>query len=127
MNKLLALAIFALLCVVINARPNNGAAHVVGGAQKLDVEEAEETLNFSLKQLAKGDNGPNYKVRKIHSASKQLVSGILYKINADIIDGDEEKAKNCDIKIWAQPWLENGYKVTFNCEKEDELVLAHSA
>ncbi|XP_073817234.1 sarcocystatin-A-like [Musca autumnalis] len=129
MNKLFALAIFAILFSLVNAQPIEGERRIVGGVRKLegdDMLEAKEALLTSLAELTKGENGPNYKLGEIHSASKQVVSGILYKITADIIDIDnEEKPKRCDIKIWSQPWLKNGVKTTFNCEKEDELVFSY--
>ncbi|XP_061392113.1 sarcocystatin-A-like, partial [Musca vetustissima] len=104
--------------------------HLVGGVKQLvagDLDEAKEALESSFKHLKKGENGADYKIKQINSASKQVVSGILYTINADIIVGDDKETKNCDVKIWSQPWLENGIKVTLNCEKEDEVVFKHSA
>lgn len=66
-----------------------------------------------------------YRLSKIHSASKQTVSGTLYKINADIIDGEE--TKNCDVSIWSRAWLENGIEVDFNCKDGKKFKRNHSA
>ncbi|XP_061395047.1 sarcocystatin-A-like [Musca vetustissima] len=91
------------------------------------LKEAEETLDFSLKKLATGENAINYKISKVNSASKQTVSGTLYRINADIIDGDEI-TKKCDISIWSRAWLQNGIEVTFKCNNDQEVFTRqHSA
>lgn len=64
-------------------------------------------------------------MKRINSATKQVVAGHKYQINADLIDSDE-KSKNCDVTIWSQPWLENGIEVTFECEGEEKLIKKHS-
>ncbi|XP_037816883.1 sarcocystatin-A-like [Lucilia sericata] len=90
-----------------------------------DIKKSEEVLNKSLTKLAAGD-GPVYKLVKINSASRQIVSGSKDVINADLMD-ENEKVKTCDIEIWSQPWLDNGIEVTFNCPGEEKLVKKHSA
>ncbi|KAI8118430.1 Sarcocystatin-A [Lucilia cuprina] len=90
-----------------------------------DIKISEDVLNKSLTKLAAGD-GPVYKLVKINSASRQVVSGSKYVINADLMD-ENEKVKTCDIEIWSQAWLENGIQVTFDCPGEEKLVRKHSA
>uniref|UniRef100_A0A1I8QBS5 Cystatin domain-containing protein n=1 Tax=Stomoxys calcitrans TaxID=35570 RepID=A0A1I8QBS5_STOCA len=129
MKRIFIIAILGVVCVAITARPNEGLR--VGGVTNLEGEklkEAEDVLENSLKKLAAGEKGPHYKLGKMYTASRQTVSGLLYKMNADIIDSEnEENNKNCNVTIWSQPWLENGIKVTFNCGKDDELTFRHSA
>lgn len=66
------------------------------------------------------------RISKVNSASTQVVSGTLYKINVDLIAGNNE-VKNCNVEIWSQPWLPEGIQVTFDCEGEEKIVRKHSA
>ncbi|XP_023293227.2 sarcocystatin-A-like [Lucilia cuprina] len=132
MNKFL-ICLYLTLIVAISsstARPvdEQNAEHlkVRGGVRKVDItasNDAEKALLLSLSKLAAGD-GPYLRLEKIHSATTQIVSGSKYQINADFIDNDE-KLKNCDVTIWAQPWLEKGIQVTFECVGEEKVVIKH--
>lgn len=62
----------------------------------------------------------------MNKVTKQVVSGILYKYDAEVIDGNSA-VKPCKVEIWSQPWLKNGIQVTFECEGEEKLVKKHSA
>ncbi|XP_005182865.1 sarcocystatin-A [Musca domestica] len=127
MNKILLITLVAVAFVAIEAE-TGGKLQPRGAPRQLEGEglkEAEETLELSLKKLAAGEDAINYKLSKIHSASKQTVSGTLYKINADIIDGEE--TKNCDVSIWSRAWLENGIEVDFNCKDGKKFKRNHSA
>ncbi|KAH8417971.1 hypothetical protein KR222_009684 [Zaprionus bogoriensis] len=99
---------------------------VLGGVKPLtgqELKDAESTLNDSLTKLASGD-GPNYKLGKVISATHQVVSGSLFVYEVELIEGS--KTKLCNVKIWSQPWLENGIEVTFNCP-DGKIVKKHSA
>lgn len=61
---------------------------------------------------------------KIISAKSQVVAGIKYVYEVELIEG--EKTKTCTVEIWSQPWLENGVQVTFNCP-DGTVVKKHSA
>ncbi|XP_073820258.1 sarcocystatin-A-like [Musca autumnalis] len=99
---------------------------IAGGVSPVtDFTEVEEELKTSLSKLAAGD-GPNYKLGKVYSASRQVVEGHLTRIVADLID-EEEHTKKCNVSIWSRPWLENGIEVTFQCGREPELKKKHSA
>ncbi|XP_075144536.1 sarcocystatin-A-like [Haematobia irritans] len=128
MNKIIILGLLVTFCALINAQTDEPIVlKVRGGARNLEGDElieAKEVLMNSLGTLAKGEEGPKYKLGKINKASKQLVAGTLYKFEAEIID-EEEHTKDCNIKIWSQPWLDNGTEVTFECGKEESLIRYH--
>lgn len=46
------------------------------------------------------------RVKKVHSATSQVVAGVSYIINADLIVNGEAK-ENCVTKIWERSWLES--------------------
>ncbi|XP_061395229.1 sarcocystatin-A-like [Musca vetustissima] len=97
---------------------------ICGGISPVsDFNDVEKALNNSLSKLAGGD-GPNYKLVKIYSASKQVVSGTLTRIEADLMD-ENGQIKRFKISIWSQPWLKNGIKVTFECDGEPAVVRSH--
>ncbi|XP_075148672.1 sarcocystatin-A-like [Haematobia irritans] len=132
MNRIFLFTLsLAVVCIVINAQPSEPKLKLLGSVEQLEgpkKKEAVDVLENSLKKIAAGEKGPHYELDKVHTAFKQRVAGLLYKINADIIDNDnEEKSKNCNIEIWSRPWLENGIQVTLKCNEEDELVFSHSA
>nr|XP_014097266.2 sarcocystatin-A [Bactrocera oleae] len=117
--------LFGCVIAAVLAIPKD---QLVGGATQLsgdDLKQAENELQNSLTKLSKGD-GPSYKISKVNSASTQVVSGTLYKINVDLIAGNNE-VKNCNVEIWSQPWLPEGIQVTFDCEGEEKIVRKHSA
>ncbi|XP_075148674.1 sarcocystatin-A-like [Haematobia irritans] len=140
-NICLNLFILASVCVAANAQTNELELpvatikpmeyHRLGCPEKLEGEKmkaAVDELNKSLTKLAAGENGPHFRLVRIHEASRTVVSGHLYRINADIVDDDDGAiTKNCDIEIWTQPWLPNGNQVTFKCGREPELIRKHSA
>ncbi|XP_004519757.1 putative cysteine proteinase CG12163 [Ceratitis capitata] len=96
----------------------------VGGARKLDDKDAEERLQASLDKLAAGD-GPNYRISEIYSATTQVVSGTLTKIDAELVNEHNEKER-CIVKIWSRTWLPNGIEVTFKCPNKELVKRRHS-
>ncbi|XP_017846215.1 sarcocystatin-A-like [Drosophila busckii] len=103
------------------------AGHVptLGGVEELSgagLKEAEDTLNLSLTKLAAGE-GPNYKLGKIISASRQTVSGFKYIYQVELVEGS--KTKTCNVEIWSRTWLKDGIEVTFNCP-EGSVTKKHS-
>ncbi|XP_054747763.1 putative cysteine proteinase CG12163 isoform X1 [Anastrepha obliqua] len=99
--------------------------NVPGGVSKLENKDAEQRLQASLDKLAAGDDGPNYRISKIYSATTQIVSGTLTKIDAELID-ENDVAIRCNIKIFAKPWLPNGIEVTFKCPNKELVKRRHS-
>ncbi|CAD6993234.1 sarcocystatin-A [Ceratitis capitata] len=122
------LFVFVLLsCVIatVYAMPNE---QLLGGESQLsgaDLKEAESELQESLTKLKGLGEGPDFKISKVNSASRQVVSGTLLKLDVDLQAGNE--IKKCLVEIWSQPWLENGIQVTFNCPGGEKIVRKHSA
>ncbi|XP_067642939.1 cathepsin F isoform X2 [Eurosta solidaginis] len=108
----------------IHTRSKRSNDNLPGGISKLESKDAEERLQASLDKLAAGD-GPNYRISKIYSATTQVVSGSLTKIDAELIDETDAKER-CNIKIWSQPWLPNGIEVTFKCPTKELVKRRHS-
>ncbi|KAH8294747.1 hypothetical protein KR018_002484 [Drosophila ironensis] len=89
-----------------------------------DENQAKEQLRHSLNKLTAGE-GPHYKIVKVYSATRQVVSGTLTRIDADLIDGSE-KQHRCIVEIWAQPWLTKGQDITFKCRNQPVVQARHS-
>ncbi|XP_017467683.1 PREDICTED: putative cysteine proteinase CG12163 [Rhagoletis zephyria] len=104
------------------AKRSSGLA---GGVSNLENKDAEQRLQASLDKLSSGDEGPNYRISQIFSATTQVVSGTLTKIDAELIEENGEKIR-CNVKIWSQPWLPNGIEVTFKCPNKDLVKRRHS-
>uniref|UniRef100_A0A1I8PJ37 Cystatin domain-containing protein n=1 Tax=Stomoxys calcitrans TaxID=35570 RepID=A0A1I8PJ37_STOCA len=138
MHTLYIAAVLAAICVAINAQVNFPEPqviqplelHNVGGRHKLegdDIKEAEDELTKSLTKIASGENGPHYRLEKIHAAYKAIVAGFRYDINADLVDDDNKgETKNCDVQIWSKP-VNEGSRVTFKCYQEPVVVREHEA
>ncbi|KAK9703517.1 Cathepsin propeptide inhibitor domain (I29) [Popillia japonica] len=113
---------------------------LVGGSSQVDVTDptiVELAHNSTVLLDANSEHANKYKVMKITSASKQVVAGMLYKLDVAISLSDcaktdtkpardcnqlkESKVENCRIKIWDRPWLPNGRETTFNCDNKGEL------
>ncbi|XP_067619896.1 cathepsin F-like [Eurosta solidaginis] len=108
----------------IHTRSKRSNDHLPGGISKLESKDAEERLQASLDKLAAGE-GPNYRISQIYSATTQVVSGSLTKIDAELIDETDAKER-WNIKIWSQPWLPNGIEVTFKCPTKELVKRRHS-
>ncbi|KAH8311166.1 hypothetical protein KR044_004646, partial [Drosophila immigrans] len=88
-----------------------------------DLTTATNVLNKSLVTLASGD-GPNYQLGKVISASRQIVSGVKYLYEVELVSGSS--TKTCKVEIWSQPWVkDNGNEVTFDCP-DGKVVKNHN-
>ncbi|XP_017848243.1 putative cysteine proteinase CG12163 isoform X1 [Drosophila busckii] len=97
----------------------------VGGAKRFDAQQAKIQLQRTLDKLTEGEVGPHYRIAEVYSASRQVVSGTLTRIDADLIDS-KEKQHRCIVEIWAQPWLEHGHDITFKCRNQPTVHARHS-
>ncbi|XP_062122333.1 LOW QUALITY PROTEIN: putative cysteine proteinase CG12163 [Drosophila sulfurigaster albostrigata] len=95
-----------------------------GGKKPFDEKQAEKQLQNTLDKLTAGE-GPHYRIVKVYSASRQVVSGTLTRIDADLIDGSEEQHR-CIVEIWAQPWLAKGHDISFKCRNQPTVHARHS-
>ncbi|BFF90061.1 putative cysteine proteinase3 [Drosophila madeirensis] len=97
----------------------------LGGSKPFDAKQAEAQLQRTLDKLTAGE-GPHYKIVKVYTASRQVVSGTLTRIDADLIDGNTDVQHRCIVEIWAQPWLEQGHDITFKCRNQKVVQARHS-
>ncbi|XP_037950916.1 sarcocystatin-A-like [Teleopsis dalmanni] len=113
------LLLFSLFVLVAMAQSDK----FVGGPEPLtgdDLKEAEELLATSLAEIAGGDV-PRYIIVKVIRATRQVVAGTLYNINAELSD-NQNNTKSCIVKIWTRPWIPNSTEVTLQCEGENEIT-----
>ncbi|XP_017063972.1 sarcocystatin-A-like [Drosophila eugracilis] len=113
--------ILCTACVLVNSQIPGGIRVLEGK----DLADAKEILETSLSKLAAGE-GPHYRISKIRSATVQVVSGSKHAYSVELID-NSGATKECNVKIWSQPWVPNGIEVTFNCPNEPEVVRRHSS
>lgn len=104
----------------------------LGGVKKIDVNapEIQEAAKKSLKKLSEGYQGTNeLMIIEIVEATKQIVSGTLYKIKAKIGPSTctrgvkdncqlqkEGEIQECLFSVWSQPWIDHGSpEIKINC------------
>ncbi|XP_073820260.1 sarcocystatin-A-like [Musca autumnalis] len=115
--------IIAFLAVLAIAKANDAkfcAGCVTDVSDERGLERAKNAVLRSLNKLDAGD-GPHYKLVKINSASSQVVRGHLFRINADLVD-DENNTVTCDISIVEF----TDVNITFNCPGKQEVSRTHS-
>ncbi|XP_013114798.1 sarcocystatin-A [Stomoxys calcitrans] len=93
-----------------------------GCPEPMDLEEAKQILDETLFMLDSLD-GPHYTSGMIHEATKQVVAGIRYTINCDLIE-NENKFDTCDVVIVKTPWL-GETEVTFKCPNQEDNVKSY--
>ncbi|SPP82791.1 cystatin-like protein [Drosophila guanche] len=98
------------------------SAGLVGAPRPLDgddLKEAEQQLSTALSKLATGD-GPSYELVNLISVTSQVVAGTLRTFKVELSDGADKK--QCTVKIWSQPWLEEkgtGTNIKVQCEGDE--------
>lgn len=118
-------AVFLVILCTVSIQCD--VSHVVLGGESpiLDsgtIEVLHRNITDYLIELAHGGS-PQMQLKQIYSASKQIVTGTLYTVDALLQTPDG--AKKCQIRVLEKPWLdfckvsvtcENGgvYEVTFN-------------
>lgn len=125
----------------INRTTHNRFRRMVGNARKIskDDKHINELLTSSLAAWdAQSGRENKMKPLEILSATRQIVSGSLYRIKARIAPSNcalnsvlavaecevskEEESKVCDFEIWERVWL-NSREVKVNCEGEKQVKL----
>lgn len=118
------LLIFLVILCISKTRCDISHA-LLGGESPVDtgtIEVLRKNISDYLVELEHGGS-PQMKLKNIYSASKQIVTGTLYTVQALLETPDG--AKNCQIRVLEKPWVdfckvsvscENGghYEVTFN-------------
>ncbi|XP_073820261.1 sarcocystatin-A-like [Musca autumnalis] len=121
-HKMMKLFVVVLLATLAIAKPNSppclGCPSEVGDEK--GTHDATEALKDALKKLAAGD-GPHYSLHIVHKATTQVIQGHLYKLNADLVDENND-IKNCDVEIIDFKEV----TVTFKCGKESPLTRKYS-
>ncbi|EDV47855.1 putative cysteine proteinase CG12163 isoform X1 [Drosophila erecta] len=106
-------------------RSRRSANDILGGHKPYDEEAAKAQLQKSLDKLTAGE-GPHYKIVKVYSASRQVASGILTRIDADLIDGSEEQHR-CIVDIWTKVWVrKDEHEITFKCRNQPVVQARHT-
>lgn len=102
---------------IVGVERRRKRATLLGGAQEVPEEEWPElhTKMQSAFELlnAKHENMKNYKYKNIVGATKQVVSGISFKVN--VLVGIGESDSECQVSVWEKSW-ENFQKISFECE-----------
>nr|XP_033328261.1 uncharacterized protein LOC117221420 [Megalopta genalis] len=110
---------------------------VLGAPEKTNVNDPEiqEAANKGLKKLSEGYQGANEPIiTEIVEASKQVVSGMLYKIKAKVgpstcLKGVKDNCQlqegseiqECLFSIWSQPWIDKGSpEIKINCNSHNQ-------
>ncbi|XP_078035183.1 uncharacterized protein LOC144469127 [Augochlora pura] len=110
---------------------------LLGASKKADVNDPEiqEAADKGLKKLSEGYQGANEPIiTEIVEASKQIVSGTLYKIKAKVgsstcLKGTKDNCQlqegseiqECLFSIWSQPWIDNGSpEIKINCNLHNQ-------
>lgn len=119
-------SVFVLLyATAICAIPSLGSESPV--VDQGTIDNLKKNISDYLVELENGGS-PQMHLKQIYSASKQIVTGTLYTVEALIATPDGEK--KCQIRVLEKPWVdfckvsltcENGgyYEVTFNPKKEN--------
>lgn len=102
------------------AAENTGQAH---GGRGTPLQVGYTNLPYIL--LISKLNFNSSRIVKVYSASRQVVSGTLTRIDADLTDSTDVQHR-CIVEIWAQPWLEKGHEVTFKCRNQPVVHARHS-
>ncbi|XP_017081705.1 putative cysteine proteinase CG12163 isoform X2 [Drosophila eugracilis] len=105
-------------------RSRRSANDILGGHKAYNEAAAKAQLQESLNKLT--SEGPHYKIAKVYSASRQVVSGNLTRIDADLIDGSGTKHR-CIVDIWTKAWVRTEeHELTFKCRNQAPVYARHS-
>lgn len=93
---------------------------IVGGPRSIEGDELNivtPMLHDSLNQLKGQQDGTELHLKRIISATVQVVAGKLYNIRAEFESPENQIAKSCKVELWDQPW--SGYRSSkFTCDDE---------
>ncbi|KAL5276652.1 hypothetical protein ACFFRR_002083 [Megaselia abdita] len=98
--------------------------HTYGGHSELKTERAESLLSKTFLTISNGDSNVDMKVKKIRSATYQVVSGFYYNIVADLIINGETK-ENCVAKI-LEPAVGEEAKTEITCPDGHHKQFSHT-
>lgn len=93
---------------------------LVGGPSAVDadtLQELRKNISESFVQAA-GEGKRSLSLKNINNARKQIVAGILYKVEAVVETGDGQK--DCSIDVYCKPWIDFR-QVSVDCDGEDKF------
>ncbi|XP_015439788.1 PREDICTED: putative cysteine proteinase CG12163 [Dufourea novaeangliae] len=106
---------------------------LVGAPSNTNVNDPEivDAVNKGLQKLSDNYRGTNEPIiTEILEASKQIVSGVLYKVKVKVGTStcskgaknncqlqEESEIQECLFTVWSQPWIDHGSpEITVNCD-----------
>nr|XP_022901844.1 uncharacterized protein LOC111414678 [Onthophagus taurus] len=115
---------------------------IVGAPIEASADDPEiiKMTQTAVKQFdTVSSDSTKYKIVKIHTVTKQVVAGVLYKIKAEIVLTDcpktdptdanicgtakEANSRLCEIEIWSRPWIQpGGTETTVKCGDQQTKV-----
>lgn len=97
---------------------------LVGAPNSVDPEtlqELRQNISESFVQAA-GEGKRSLQLKNINGAQKQIVAGVLYKVQAVVETADGQQ--NCAIEVWSKPWI-NFRQVSVDCDGGDKFQVQH--
>ena len=121
----------------IRKKRSTSRGPLLGGISDVSVDDPDIVAlsHEALKQLdATSSHANKYKVLEIISASRQVVAGIIYRMEVKIVLSDcsktsdsnpndcgvskESTSEICKLEIWDRPWLPSGKQTNITCGDE---------
>ncbi|XP_055678765.1 putative cysteine proteinase CG12163 isoform X2 [Lutzomyia longipalpis] len=101
--------------------------NVPGGVNEIDLNDLKDEshplhdlVRESLAGLSEKENGASYSFVRINSATKQVVAGMLYKVNLDVKDSNAKEVQ-CNLRIWERAWLNPSKEIDFDCNNSKKF------
>ncbi|XP_037025759.1 putative cysteine proteinase CG12163 isoform X2 [Bradysia coprophila] len=98
---------------------------ILGGLIETDPDEAkyvEKIVSDALVTYSQIPDSQKYGLHRIKSSIKQVVSGILYKVDAEFILPNND-VRNCYIELVVKEWIKPEPEILqLNCGKDDEVT-----
>ncbi|XP_050421120.1 cathepsin L isoform X2 [Adelges cooleyi] len=85
--------------------------------------KVQEMASYALSSVDEQvESGNSHLLSKILSATKQIVSGIMYNIKMEVCENSSslQKCRICSVNVWEQPWLERKTTTRVICNKPYE-------
>lgn len=69
-----------------------------------EISDLTKKVSENLAKIVENDNARSLEFIKIHSATYQVVTGIIYDLKVEM--NENKKPTNCTISLWEKPWLD---------------------
>ncbi|KAG4075490.1 hypothetical protein HA402_003315 [Bradysia odoriphaga] len=98
---------------------------ILGGLTETDPDEAkyvEKIVSDALSAYSQTPDSNKYGLHRIKSSIKQVVSGTLYKVDAEFILPNND-IRDCYIELAVQEWIKPEPTILrLNCDEDDEVT-----